>query len=122
MNGIPSPPRIEFDPFGAAVGGALVCGGLSVLLPLLLAPTATLAALAVPAWVSLLRRRGSLPLHRAGAGSMASLAVLACASVAFLVGPPVLAPVRGLLLAGALVPLFVSERNRSAIPSRLSRA
>lgn len=113
MNGrVRLPPPFEFEAFGAAVGSAVVCGGLSVLVPLLIAPTATLAALALAGWVSLERRRGSLT--RSGFGNRLALAfcVLGAAAIGFLAPPPSLAPFRALLLAGGLLPLFAAERER----------
>jgi len=109
------PPRLfEFEAFGAAVGSAVVCGALSVLVPILVAPTATLAALALAGWLSLARRRGSLSRIGFGAGSVVALCILGGASVGFLASPPFLAPFRGLLLAGSLVPLFAVGRARPA--------
>lgn len=110
-------PRIEFDAFGAAVGAALVCGGLSILFSPLLAPTATLAALAVAGWASLLRRR-QFSWFGVERGTAFSLCVLGGAAAAFLLDPPALAPVRGFLLGGSLLPLFISESRRSAFPAR----
>ena len=110
-------PRIELDAFGAAVGAALVCGGLSVAFPPLLAPTATLAALAVAGWAALALRNGALTRHRVGSGI--SLSVLGGAAAAFLLNPPVLVSARGLLLGAALLPLFLSVRDRTALPSLL---
>ena len=106
-------PVFEFEAFGAAVGSALVCGALSVVFPPLVAPTATLAALALAGWVSLARRRGSLSRSGLGTGALAALGVLGGAGVGFLTLPSLLAPFRGLLLAGSLVPLFAVERTRS---------
>lgn len=111
-----SAPLLDFEAFGGAVGVAVVCGALSVFVPLLIAPTATLAALAVAGWASLARRRGSLTWSGVGRGPVAGLGVLAGASVGFLLSPPLLAPFRGLLLAGGLVPLFALERTLSARP------
>jgi hypothetical protein len=107
-------PLFEFEAFGVAVGSALVCGALSAVAPLLVAPTATLAALALAGWVSLSRRRGSLSWHGMGYRSAFALGVLGAASVLFLDPPSALAPVRGLVLAGGLLPLFVNERIRPA--------
>jgi hypothetical protein len=105
-------PPFEFEAFGAAVGSAVVCGAFSVVVPVMVAPTATLAALAFAGWVSLARRRGSLTRKGLSLGPVAALFVLGGAAAAFLAFPPFLGPVRGLLLAGGLVPLFVTERTR----------
>jgi hypothetical protein len=109
-------PVFEFDAFGAAVGSAVVCGGLSLLVPLLIAPTATLVCLAVAGWVSVARRRDSLTPSGLGRGTRTALCVLGGSAVGFLVPPSFLVPARGLLLAGGLVPLFVAERLRSVQP------
>lgn len=107
-------PLFDFDAFRAAVGLAVVCGALSTFVPLFVAPTATLAALALAGWVSLSRRRGSLSLSGLGSGSAVALGVLGGATLGFLEPPWFLAPVRGLVLAGGLLPLFASERLRSS--------
>lgn len=106
-------PLIEFEAFGVAVGSALVCGALSTFVPFLVAPTATLSALALAGWVSQLRRRGSLSRSGIGLGPSLALGLLGGAALTFLDPPAPLAPVRGLLLAGGLLPLLVSERHGS---------
>lgn len=117
VNAGPRVPRfVEFEAFGAAVGSAVVCGALSAAFPVLVAPTATLAALALAGWASLAHRRGALHRRGFGVGPAAALAILAGAGVGFLVAPPALLPFRGLLLAGGLVPLFALERHRSTHP------
>jgi hypothetical protein len=110
-------PLFEFEAFGAAVGSGIICGALSILVPFLVAPTATLAALALAGWVSIARRRGVLTRRGIGTGSAVALCVLGGATVGFLVSPPPLAPFRGLLLAGSLVPLLVTERTRFTLRS-----
>lgn len=107
-------PLFEFEAFGAAAGSAVVCGALSVVVPWLVTPTATLAALALAGWISLARRRGSLSRRGFGTGPAVALGILGVAAAGFLDSPTLLAPFRGLLLAGGLVPLFVIERTRSA--------
>lgn len=106
-------PLVEFEAFGVAVGSALVCGALSTFVPLLVAPTATLAALALAGWVSRLRRRGSLSRPGIGLGPTLALGLLGGAALAFLDPPAPVAPLRGLLLAGGLLPLFAAERHGS---------
>jgi len=110
-------PVFEFEAFGAAVGLAVVCGGLSIVFPLLIAPTATLAALALAGWVSRARRRGSLTRKGPGTGPAIALSVLGAAAILLLIAPPSLAAFRGLLLAGGLVPLFATERTSSPLRS-----
>ena len=106
-------PVFEFDPFGVAIGFALVCGVLSTFVTWLISPTATLAALALAGWVSLSRRRGTLSWHGFDAMTTGALGVLGGVTVGFLDPPSSLVPVRGLLLAGGLVPLLAVERFRS---------
>jgi len=105
-----SRPTFEFEAFGTAVLLALVCGTLSTVLPLFIAPTATLAALALAGWVSLSRGRGTLSRPRVGRKSAIALGVLVATAVVFLAPPAPIAPARGLLLAAGLLPLFVAER------------
>ena len=114
IEGRVTPRLFEFEAFGAAVGSAVVCGALSVLVPTLMAPTATLAALAVAGWLSLARRRGSLSRNSIGSRPIAALCILGGAAVEFLASPPTLSPFRGLILAGSLVPLFAVGRARPA--------
>ena len=106
-------PFYEFEAFGAALGSAVVCGALSILFPLLVAPTATLAALAVAGWASLARRRGSLTRKGLGRGSAVALGVLGGATAGFLLSPPFLSHFRGLVLASGLLPLFLAERTQA---------
>lgn len=115
--GAGAPPVFEFEAFGAAVGSSLVCGALSVLVPVLIAPTASLAALAVAGWLSLTRRRGSLTKGGVGHASVIAFGILGGAGAGFVASPAFLAPFRGLLLAGGLVPLFVADRIRSLRPT-----
>jgi hypothetical protein len=108
-------PYFRFEAFGTAVASALVCGALSIMVPFLVAPTATLAALALAGWVSLARHRGSLTRGGFGPGRLVALCVLAGSSVGFLASPSFLGSFRGLLLAASLVPLFAVERTH-AVP------
>jgi hypothetical protein len=103
----------EFEAFSVAVGSALACGVLSTFVTWLVSPTATLAALALAGWVSLSRRQGTISRRGFDATTTVALGVLGGAAVGFLVPPWPLVPVRGLLLAGGLVPLFAVERLRS---------
>lgn len=114
--GGPGTSLLGFEAFGAAVGSALVCGALSVLAPILDAPTGTLAALALAGWVSLARRRGSHVRDRVGRASVATLLGLGGASIVYLTAPGFLAPFRGLILAASLVPLFLLERTHAPHP------
>jgi hypothetical protein len=108
-------PLFEFEAFSAAVGSGIVCGVLSFLVPFLVAPTASLAALALAGWVSIARRRGSLTRRGLGTGPAIALGILGCATVGFLVPPPPLVPLRGLLLGMGLAPLLVAERTRPTL-------
>jgi len=118
--GVGVSPLFQFEAFGAAVGSAVVCGALSVLAPLLVAPTATLAALALAGWVSRARRRGLLSRRGIGLSPALALGALGVAAGAFLEPPAFLVPVRGLLLAVGLLPLFATERLRSGSCSPMS--
>jgi len=106
-------PLIVFETFGVAVGSALVCGALSTFLPLFVAPTATLAALALAAWVSRNRRQYLLSQQGVGLSRGVALGVLGGAAIGFLAPPALIAPERGLVLALGLLPLFISERYES---------
>ena len=106
-------PMFEFDAFGVAFGSAAVCGILSAFVPWLTAPTATLSALAVAGWVSRPMRRGTRSWRGISPAPAAALGVLGGAAGGFLDPPPPLAPVRGLILAVGLVPLFTLDRLRS---------
>jgi len=103
----------DFEPFGVAVGAAVVCGGLSAFIPWLIAPTASLTALALAGWVSLARRRGNLSWKHLRGASLAGLGVLGGTAFGFLDPPTSLVPLRGLLLAGGLLAFFVVDRIRS---------
>jgi hypothetical protein len=107
-----SAPAFEFEAFGTAVALAVVCGALSTVLPLFVAPTATLAALALAGWVSLSRERGTLSRAAIGRPSVIAFGVLIVGAAGFLDPPGPLLPFRGLLLAVGLLPLFVIERLR----------
>jgi len=108
----------DFEPFRVAVGAAAVCGILSVFLPWLVAPTASLSALALAGWTSIARRRGFLSRKHLRGASVAALGVLGGAAIGFLDPPGSLVPLRGLVLAGGLVAFFVIDRTRSG-PLRL---
>lgn len=112
-------PAKGFDTFGVSVGAALVAGVLSIGIPFLAALTGTLAALAVASWVMV---RGPptvfwetfLPARRA-----IGLGILAGGAALFLFPPPLLATLRGPLLALTLLPLWWVERQgtRDAVGS-----
>jgi len=106
-------PLIEFETFGVAVGSAQVCGALSTFVPLFVAPTATLAALALAGWVSRTRRQEVLSRRGIGLSRGLALGVLGGTAVGFLAPPALLAPARGLVLALGLLPLFIAERLQS---------
>jgi hypothetical protein len=106
-------PRLfEFEAFGTSVGLAMICGGLSLPFPILISPTAALAALALAGWLSLTRRHGSGTGARAERRTMAALVVLGVAGAGFLASPPLLAPFRGLVLSCGLLPLLWVSRVR----------
>jgi hypothetical protein len=111
--GLGADPFLDFEPFHVAVGSAMVCGTLSTWVPWLVSPTATLVALALAGWVSRQRRLGTLPWHATRRGPTVALGILGAAAVGFFDPPGPLAPLRGLLLAGGLLPLYFAERSRS---------
>jgi len=113
----PGAPWPEFEPFGLAVGLSAVCGALSVMLPMFISPTATLAALSVTAWVARARQQRTHSPKGFGVRSAAALVTLAGAATAFLDPPAALLPVRGLVLATGLLPLFAVERSRIPRPA-----
>lgn len=104
--------RFEFDAFSAAFASAEACGALSVIEPWLVAPTATLAAIALAAWMSLARRRGRFSRTRLRFALALVLFALGAAAAAFLAPPPEVENVRGFILALGLVPLFGLEKAR----------
>lgn len=106
-------PAFEFETFHVASGSAVVLGALSAFVPWLIAPTATLSALAVAGWVSLAHRRGALSWRNIPVARAVALGVLGGAATAFLDPPGPIAPVRGLLLAAGLLPLYTVDRLRS---------
>ena len=107
-----SAPTFEFEAFSSAVALAVMCGALSTALPLFIAPTATLAALALAGWASMSHRRGTLVRTRVGEPSMIAFGLLAAATTGFLVPPSPLVPFRALILSCGLLPLFITERLR----------
>ena len=113
----PGAPWPEFEPFGTAIALSAVCGALSVMLPMFIAPTATLAALSVASWVARARQRGARSRRGTSVATAAALGALAGAAAAFLDPPTWLLPVRGLLLATGLLPLFAVDRFRFLRPA-----
>jgi len=103
---------LEFDAFSVAVASSAICGALSVIEPWLVAPAATLAAIALAAWMSLAQRRGSLSRKGIGFASIVGLIFLGTAAIVFLWSPPMVDSARGLILAAGLLPLFATERTR----------
>ncbi len=103
--------RIGSSTFGAAVGLALIAGGLSLAVPELTTLVGTLAALAFAAWAAHARTELTRKAGRV-AGVAAGLAALGLAAVLFAAAPSAVGPVRGLVLALGLLPLWVAERKR----------
>ena len=106
-------PALEFDPFDAAVGSALVTGTLSLLQPFLVFVTGTLAALAVAAGVSRLRRTGGGFAPLGTARRWISWAALGVAAGVFVLAPATLGRVRGIALSVGLLGLWIGERRRA---------
>ena len=100
---------LGFEPFGAAVGLALVSGALAILVPYLALLTGTLAALAVAGWAVGRRSReiGAAPRPR----GVAAATVVGGAAVVYLDPPAVFDPYRSLALALALALLWWSETH-----------
>ena len=104
---------VEFEVFGTSVGVGLVAGALSVLVPFLVALVATLAALALAGWASMLRDRSvpSAALRRPD--RLLALGLLGAGALVYGVPGTGVGGFRGLLLALALVPLWLAERRRT---------
>ncbi|MGP8072015.1 MAG: hypothetical protein ACLPZM_02665 [Thermoplasmata archaeon] len=105
-------PVFEFEVVGVATGTALVSGALSLVAPYLASLTGALGALSVAGWVA---RRGT-GARTGGQPSLdprewMAIGCLALGGGAFLFGPPLIATVRGLVLALSLVPLWAVGRN-----------
>jgi len=102
--------RIDFDAFSAAVALALVAGALAIAAPFLLALTAALTALAMAAWVvGHVRQSTELRPLRV---PLLGFAVVGSGATAFLALPTDAFPVRGLVLASSLLPLWWFGRAR----------
>lgn len=107
---------IELEVFGTSVGVGLVAGALSVVVPFLAALAATLAALALAGWASMVRRCGTGRAELARPDRLLALGLLGAGAIVY--GFPVreLAAFRGLLLGLAVVPLWLTERRRPRGP------
>jgi hypothetical protein len=111
----------EFETFSVAVGAALVAGGLSLLASFLAALTGTLVALAVASWVTFRSQQTSGRREFIRGGRGVGLSILGVGTAVFLFAPVPLVPIRGLLLAAALLPLWWTERRGSIDPDRPGR-
>lgn len=106
--------ELGFDAFGSACGLAVISGGLSLVVPMFVPLTATLAALAVAGWASI-HRSGRMRVGRSLVLAVtygAPFVALSVGAVVFLDPPGSLGAYRGLLLGVALVPLWAAERAR----------
>jgi hypothetical protein len=105
---------LGFEPFGTAVGLAVIAGALALRVPELESLAGALGALGIAAWASGLPagawRRSDPKRGRRGL----ALAVAALAALAYLRPDAAIASGRALLLAVGLVPLWLVERRRSA--------
>lgn len=106
-------PPIELEVFGASLGGGLVAGALSIVVPFLNALTGTLAALALAGWSGLVYRRGESLRAYLSAGGRFAFPVLVVGTLLYLRPPVFLEAFRGLVLALSLVPFWWVERCRS---------
>lgn|GEM_PF-1897159 len=105
--------EMGFDTFGVAVATALVAGGLSLLAPFLTALTGTLAALAVTSWVVLHGQRNGTWREFLTAARKLGLGILGVGAALFLLPSGPLVPLRGIVLALTLLPLWWVERGRT---------
>ena len=105
---------VEFEVFGTSTGVGLVAGALSVVDPFLAALAGTLAALALAGWASMLRRRGAGRAELARPDRLLALGLLGAGAIVYAVPIPGLTGLRGLLVALAVVPLWLAERRRPA--------
>ena len=107
---------VEFEVFGTSTGVGLVAGALSVVEPFLVALSGTLVALALAGWASMLRRRGVGWAELARPDRLLAIGLLGGGAIVYGVSLPGLAPFRGLLVAAAVVPLWLAERRRPSVP------
>lgn len=105
---------VEFEVFGTSIGVGLVAGALSVVDPFLVALAGTLAALALAGWASMLHRHDVQRADLARPDRLLALGLLVAGAVVYGVPIPGLTQYRGLLVALAVVPLWVAERRRPA--------
>jgi len=106
-----------FDVVGVSVGAGLVSGGLSLVAPALAALTGSLAVLAIAGWLTLARQALGTLRRMITGGSAWALASVGAGAGLFLAGGTPLAPVRGLVLAVSLVPLWAVCRRLPGAPS-----
>jgi hypothetical protein len=102
-----------FDVVGVSVGAGLLSGGLSLVAPGLVALTGSLAVLAIVGWLTLARQALGTVRRMVGGGTPWALASVGTGAGLFFVGGPLLASVRGLVLAVSLVPLWTVCRRLS---------
>lgn len=105
-------PGLDVDPLDAAVAFAVLGGVLALLLPYFVGLTVALSGLVLA--IALVRRDARAPRPRRGGfdyGLPLSLASVVVGWGFLLAAPPALAPVRGLLLALATLPLWRVARR-----------
>jgi hypothetical protein len=102
---------LDFEVVGAAAGCAVVAGGLSLVLPFLVALTGALAAIAVAGFAAVVRAAGASARELRRPGPVLALAALGGGGALFLGAPPPLHAARGVLLGVALVPLAFAARS-----------
>lgn len=109
---------VEFEVFGTSMGIGLIAGVLSVLDPFLEALAGTLAALSLAGWASMMRRRGAGRAALLRSDRLLALGLLAAGAAVYGFPTAVLAEFRGLVVALAVVPLWLTERRRPSAPDR----
>ncbi|MGC2204433.1 MAG: hypothetical protein WA719_00690 [Thermoplasmata archaeon] len=107
----PTLAEAEFDTFGAALGVAVIAGGLAALAPFLNSLTVALVALAAAGWASGLPRHGMSRSPSLSEARCGALLPVGFGSVGFFLLPEPFALFRGLVLALSLVPLWLYERG-----------
>lgn len=109
---------VEFDTFSFAVGLAIIAGGLAVAAPYLNALTVALTALAIAGWASGFAGAKGAAFAEVGPAAILGLSCTALGALAFVFLPSPFSVGRGLVLAGALLPLWYLDRGSRSGRSR----
>jgi hypothetical protein len=112
LSPLPSRARsFDFQTFPAAVGLALIAGGLALAAPFLNSLVGALAALAVAGWVVDRRPVGRESVGRTAPTVRLGWVCVGMGALIFFALPPPAAAARGLLLAGSFLPLWLADRR-----------